>query len=64
MVMIFLGIVPKSRQSLTFLAIIGIDALSMKFLAMVSILALLTMSGAAVSDRLMTADQHVAQGVE
>jgi len=32
----------------------------MKFLAMISILALLTISGAAVSDRILTADQHVA----
>lgn len=39
--------------------------MTMKFLAMISILALLTMSGAAISDQLLTADQHVAQhGVE
>jgi hypothetical protein len=36
----------------------------MKFLAMISILALLTMSGAAISDQLFTADQRVAQGAE
>jgi hypothetical protein len=36
----------------------------MQFLAMISVLALLTMGGAAVSDRFLTADQHVAQGVE
>lgn len=36
----------------------------MKFLALISILALLTMSGAAISDQILTAGQHVAQGVE
>jgi hypothetical protein len=36
----------------------------MQFLAMISVLALLTISVAAVSDRFLTADQHVAQGVE
>ncbi|MCG2671466.1 hypothetical protein ACFPFP_31505 [Bradyrhizobium sp. GCM10023182] len=60
----FLGIIPKKRQAQTFLATIGPDQGRMQFLAMISVLALLTMSGAAVSDRLLTADQHVAQGVE
>jgi hypothetical protein len=36
----------------------------MKFMAMIWILALLTMSGAAISDQILTADQHVAQGVK
>jgi len=63
-VMIIPGIVPKSRQSLTFLATIGIDLPAMKFLAMISFLAVLTMSGAAISDRFLTADHRVAQGVE
>lgn len=62
--MIFPGIVAESRQVLTLLATIGDDFPAMKFLAMISILALLTISGAAVSDRILTADQHVAQGVE
>jgi len=31
---------------------------------MISVLALLTMSGAVISDRLLTADQPVAQGVQ
>ncbi|MBW7970016.1 hypothetical protein [Bradyrhizobium sp. BR 10289] len=62
--MIFPGMVPKMRQALTHLATIGSDPEAMQFLAMISILALLTMSGAAVSDRFLTADQHVAQGVE
>jgi hypothetical protein len=62
--MIVPGIVPKSRQALTFLATIGIDPPVMKFLAVISMLALLTMSGAAISDQFLTADQHVAQRVE
>ncbi|WP_092300547.1 hypothetical protein [Bradyrhizobium sp. Ghvi] len=62
--MMFLGIVPKSRQAQTFLATIGTDPPRMKFMAIVWILALLTMSGAAISDQILTADQHVAQGVE
>lgn len=62
MVTIIPGIVPKSRHFLTFLATIGIDLPAMKFLAMISFLAVLTMSGAAISDRFLTADQHVAQG--
>ncbi len=36
----------------------------MKFLGVITILALLTMSGAAISDQLLTAGQHVAQGAE
>jgi hypothetical protein len=36
----------------------------MQFLAMISVLALLTMSGAAISDRFLTAEQPIAQGVE
>lgn len=62
--MIFPGIVPKLRQALTDLATIGTHPGGMQFLAMISILALLTVSGAVVSDRILTADQHVAQGVE
>ena len=62
--MIFPGIVPKLRQARTFLAIVAADQEGMQFLAMISVLALLTISGAAVSDRFLTADQHVAQGVE
>jgi hypothetical protein len=46
------------------LATIGIDPPAMRFLAVISILALLTMSGAAISDQFLTADQHVAHGVE
>ena len=46
------------------MATIGNDLPAMKFMAIVSILALLTMGGAAVSDQLLTADQHLAQAVE
>jgi len=64
MAMIFPGFVPKLRQTQTYLATIGTDDGVMQFLAMICVLALLTMGGAAVSDRILTADQHVAQGVE
>ncbi len=56
--MIFPGVVLKRDHALTFLATIGIDPPAMKFLAVISILALLTMSGAAISDQFLTADQH------
>ena len=62
--MIFPGIVPKMRRAQTFLATIGTDLPPMKFLGMISLLALLTISGAAISDLFLTADQHVAHGVE
>jgi hypothetical protein len=48
-------------EPLTFLATIGTEHLAMKTLAIISILALPTISGAAVSDQLLTADQHIAQ---
>jgi hypothetical protein len=62
--MILPGIVLKRHHALTFLATIGIDPPAMRFLAVITILALLTMSGAAISDQFLTADQHVAHGVE
>ena len=55
--MIFPGMVPKSRRPLTFLATIGADDRVMKTLAVISILALLTISGAAISDVILTSDQ-------
>ena len=61
--MILPGIVLKRHHALT-LATIGIDPPAMRFLAVISILALLTMSGAAISDQFLTADQHAAHGVE
>ena len=57
----FSRIVPKLAKPLTFLATIGTDHPAMQTLAIISILALLTISGAAVSDQLLTADQHIAQ---
>jgi hypothetical protein len=36
----------------------------MKFMAIISILALLTLSGAAISDQFLTADQHLAAAAE
>jgi hypothetical protein len=58
---IFPGIGPELRQPLTFLATIEPDDVTMKTLAIISILALLTVSGAAISDQLLTADQQTAQ---
>ena len=60
----FHGSVPKMRQALPFLATIEIDHDAMKTLAVISILALLTISGAAYTDRLLTGDQQIAQGAD
>jgi hypothetical protein len=49
------------RQPLTFSATIEPNDVGMKTLAIISILALLTVSGAAISDQLLTADQQTAQ---
>src|ERR1700730_468382 len=59
--MMFPGIVPKMHQPLTFLATIENHDLAMKILAVISILALLTFTGAAVTDQLLTNDQQTAQ---
>jgi hypothetical protein len=59
----FLLLLPKTRQTLTFLATIEIDHRGMKILAVISILALLTISGAAYTDQLLTSDQQAAQRV-
>jgi hypothetical protein len=50
------------RRTLTFLATIETDAGGMKTLAFISVLALLTISGAAYTDQLFTADQRTTQG--
>ena len=50
--------VPKMHQALTFSATIENDHQAMKTLAMISILALLTLSGAAYTDQLLTSDQQ------
>jgi ABC-type Mn2+/Zn2+ transport system permease subunit len=49
------------RQPLTFLATIENDAAGMKTLGIILILALLTISGAAYTDQLLTSDQQIAQ---
>ncbi|HWX06247.1 MAG TPA: hypothetical protein VN065_10485 [Bradyrhizobium sp.] len=59
----FLWFVLKMRQALTFLATIGRDHGSMKTLALISLLALLTISGAAYTDQILTSDQRAAQRV-
>jgi len=51
---LFLRFVLKKRQTLTFLATIGNDPAGMKTLAAISILALLTISGAAYTDQILT----------
>jgi len=59
--MMFHVLVPKMRQALTFLATIGNHLRTMKILAVISILALLTISGAAITDQMLTGDRHMAQ---
>jgi hypothetical protein len=49
------------RQALTFLATIGTDDRGMKTLAVISILALLTISGAAFTDQLLTNHRQTVQ---
>jgi hypothetical protein len=49
------------HQALTFLATIQNHDLAMKTLAVISILALLTITGAAYTDQLLTNDQETAQ---
>jgi hypothetical protein len=58
----FLLFVRKMCQALTFLATIENDDDGMKTLAVISILALLTISGAAYTDQLLTGDQQTVQG--
>jgi hypothetical protein len=58
---LFLGFVQKRRQAKTFLATIEHDHPDMKTLAVISILALLTISGAAVTDQFLTSVQQTAQ---
>lgn len=58
----FPGLVPKMSQTLTFLATIENDHRGMKTLAVISILALLTVTGAAFTDQLLTSDQQAMQG--
>jgi hypothetical protein len=60
--MMFPGIVLKMRRALTFSATFENDDCPMKTLAVISILALLTISGAALTDRFLTDGQQMAQG--
>jgi hypothetical protein len=57
----FPWIVLKMRRALTFSATIENDDRIMKTLAVISILALLTISGAAWTDQVLTSDQQMAQ---
>jgi len=59
----FLRSVPKLHQAQTLLATIGLEIVAMKILAVISILALLTITGAAYTDQLLTGDQESAQRV-
>jgi hypothetical protein len=52
---------PENAPGCTFLATIEHDHLIMKTLAVISILALLTITGAAYTDQLLTSDQQTAQ---
>ena len=56
--MMFPGFVQKMRQAPSFLATIENHDCAMKTLAVISILALLTISGAAYTDQLLTSDQQ------
>jgi hypothetical protein len=57
----FLRFVLKMREALTFLATIQNDHPAMKPMAVILILALLTLSGAAYTDQLLTSDQQTTQ---
>jgi hypothetical protein len=58
---LFLCVVLKKRQALTFSATIENDDHSMRTLAVISVLALLTISGAAISDLLLTGNKQTMQ---
>jgi hypothetical protein len=57
----FHWIVLKMRQAQTFLATFKNEDFIMKTLAVISILALLTISGAAYTDQMLTSEQQTAQ---
>jgi hypothetical protein len=58
---LFRGLALKKRQALTFSATIGSDVNPMKTMAVITILALLTISGAVISDQILTRDERAAQ---
>jgi len=49
------------RQALTFSATIGGDLNPMKTITVITILALLTISGAAISDQILTSQEHLTR---
>jgi hypothetical protein len=49
------------RQALTFSATIGDDVNPMKTITVITILALLTISGAVISDQILTGQERLAQ---
>jgi len=52
---------PEKRQALTFSATFGRDVNPMKTITVITVLALLTISGAVVSDQILTRQEHSAQ---
>jgi len=59
----FRGFVPKTRQALTFSATISADVNLMQTMMVITILALLTISGAAISDQILTSQERAAMVV-
>ena len=57
----FPGSVLKMLQALTFSATIGRDGARMKTMAVIMILALLTISGAVISDQILTSEERATQ---
>lgn len=53
--------VPKMRQALTFSATIRSDRGLMRTLTVITILALLTISGAVISDQILTSQERPAR---
>ena len=58
---LFPGLVPKKRRALTFSATFGRDVNPMKTITVITVLALLTISGAVISDQILTRQEHSAQ---
>jgi hypothetical protein len=58
---LFPGFVLKMRQTLTFSATIGSDVDPMKTMAVIMLLALLTISGAVISDQILTSEERATQ---
>jgi hypothetical protein len=59
----FRGFVPKTRQALTFSATISADVNVMQTITVITILALMTISGAAISDRILTSQERATMVV-